>query len=113
MLSTLASFAPFGIGEKLSSGIEKINDFITGNKMANEAKLMKKLAADAVELSTLVGDVGLRIVLNKKIQKKIISTAVEDPSGIISKLRAFIAKNKDMLNLNIPNTSTSLYRPKF
>ena len=97
ILSTLASFAPFGIGDKLAGGIEKINDFFTGSKMANEAKLVKKLAADAVELSTLVGDVGRRIVLNPTHQKKITSTTVEDPSGIIGKFRAFIAEHKKKL----------------
>ena len=89
ILSTLASFAPFGIGDVLSKGITGVGEFLQGNKMKNEAKLVKKLAMDAVELSEIAGKSGLGIVLDQEQQQRIYQAKDGDPEGLVSKLSSF------------------------
>jgi len=85
ILSFVASFAPF-IGDALSQGISTIGEFMKSKEIKTNARIMKTMAADATELSQLIGKSGFQILMDKKKQQKILNTTEKDLKDISGNL---------------------------
>ena len=94
-LSTLASFLPL-IGDTLSSTITSANDFLASKEMKTNARKLKNLAGDNIQLSQLVGNSALQITSNKDKQEQIITVTDEviekESATLYEKLMAFCKK---------------------
>lgn len=91
LLSMVASFTPF-IGNVLSDGIKSIGDFVQSREMKINARKMKALAADASELSQLIGKTGYEIVLNKEKQKQIYTITAKDMDQVTGNILEKVIK---------------------
>jgi len=90
----LSSLVPFGIGGALSEGLEAARSYLKTNKIKNQAKYVKQIAVDAVELSSLVGDTVFEILANDEKRKEILKAAVdeEQPNNLVRKIKDFITQ---------------------
>jgi len=87
----LTSLAPFGIGQILSGGLEAARSHIKSTKIANQAKYVKDLASDAVELNILVGDIAFKILSKEEQRRKIFEAKAEEkPNNVINKVKDVI-----------------------
>ena len=94
----LVSLAPFGIGEVASNGLEAARSHIRGTKINNEAKFIKEIAVDAVELSELVSKVVLEIVSRKEQRERIIKEKdTEEPNTVVNKVKNLVFEKLDKL----------------
>lgn len=97
ILSLVASFAPF-VGSALSSGITTISGFLQSKEMKTSARKMKGLAADATELSQLIGKSGYEIVMNQKKREQILIITEADLEKSSDNLFEKISKFCDNLS---------------
>ena len=101
VLATLASFAPFA-GDSLSNIINSAGEFLKSREMIINARQMKKLVGDAVELNQLVGATAEKIILNKKKQNMISEMTEEQlqnaPRNFVEKMTQFIGKLQENID---------------
>jgi len=96
ILSTLASFSPF-FGEAISNGISKIGEFFTMKEMKTNARKMLNLAADTVHMSQIAGEIGYKILVDRKVQKVILKSSEKMLNkGFESKLQKMIGFCADL-----------------
>jgi len=96
----LTSLAPFGIGDILSSGLEAARSYIKSTIIANEAKFVKDIAIDAVELSDLVSKIALNIISNKEQRKEILEAKDdEEANTLINKAKNLITEKIEKLKV--------------
>ena len=97
LFTTLVALIPFGIGEKLSEGIENLAFAVKQNKVKNEAIFMKALAIDAVDLSDRVSKVALERILKEENRREILEAKDPDPEGVIEKVQELVTSKIEQL----------------
>jgi len=95
----LTSLAPFGIGEILSGGLEAARSYVKSNKIKNEAKFVKDIAIDAVELSDMTSKIALAVVSNKDQRKRILEAKDDDEelNGLVNRVKNLVNEKLEKL----------------